>query len=119
MMRIDLQLFAEERTEKATPKKRREARERGQVFKSVELNSAVVLIVGMLALKFASSFMLDKLYSAYNRYLHADTALEQLYTYTGVMAMAREIMVTVALAVLPLCGLVMLAGLAINYWQVG
>jgi len=119
MMRMDLQLFAEERTEKATPKKRREARERGQVFKSVELNSAVTLIVGLLALKFMSSFMMEKLCWAYDRYLQADALLDQLYTYTGIVAMAKEIMYTVALAALPLCGLVMLAGLAINYWQVG
>ncbi|MCM8901201.1 flagellar biosynthesis protein FlhB [Caldicoprobacter algeriensis] len=119
MMRMNLQLFAEERTEKATPKKRREARERGQVFKSVELNSAVTLIVGLLALKFTSSFMMEKLCWAYDRYLQANALFDQLYTYTGIVAMAKEIMYTVALVALPLCGLVMLAGLAINYWQVG
>lgn len=119
MMRMNLQLFAEERTEKATPKKRREARERGQVFKSVELSSAVTLIVGLLALKFASTFMMDKLYRAYDRYLHSNAIADQLYTYTGIMAIAREIMYTVALAVLPVCGLVMVAGLAINFFQVG
>ncbi len=119
MMRMNLQLFAEERTEKATPKKRREARERGQVFKSVELNSAVTLMIGLLVLKFTSSFMMDKLCRAYGRYLQADALLDQLYTYTGIVNITKEIMYTVALVVLPLCGLVMLAGLAINYWQVG
>ncbi|MDF2531832.1 MAG: FlhB HrpN YscU SpaS Family, partial [Clostridia bacterium] len=34
---INLQLFAEEKTESATPKRRREAREKGQVAKSREL----------------------------------------------------------------------------------
>lgn len=119
MMRMSLQLFAEERTEKATPKKRREARERGQVFKSVELNSAVTLIVGLVVLRLTSSFIMDKLYRAYDRYLQADALLDQLSTYTGVLDMVKEAMFTAALAVLPLCGLVMVAGLAINYFQVG
>lgn len=119
MMRINLQLFAEERTEKATPKKRREARERGQVFKSVELSSAVTLIIGLLALKLASTFMMDKLYRAYNRYLQGFALVEQLDTYNGVMAVIKEILYTVALAIFPMCGLVMVAGLAINFFQVG
>lgn len=119
MMRMNLQLFAEERTEKATPKKRREARERGQVFKSVELSSAATLVIGLLALKLTSSFVMDKLYRAYNRYLQADGFIEQLNTQVGILAMVKEIVYTVALAVLPICGLIMVAGLAINFCQVG
>ncbi|MBM7581397.1 flagellar biosynthetic protein FlhB [Caldicoprobacter guelmensis] len=119
MMCIDLQLFAEERTEKATPKKRREARQRGQIFRSVELNSAAALIIGLLALKFASSYMMKRLCHAYDLYLQPEVVYNQLYTYSGVVAMAKDILYTTALTVLPVCGLVMLAGLAVNYWQVG
>ena len=35
-----------ERTEQATPRRRSEARDRGQVLKSVEVNTAVVLLAG-------------------------------------------------------------------------
>ena len=35
---------AQEKTEQPTPKRRKEAREKGQVVKSVELNSVVILI---------------------------------------------------------------------------
>ena len=42
---IDLQLFAaEEKTEEATPYRRREARKKGQVAKSTDLNGALVLL---------------------------------------------------------------------------
>nr|HQA48987.1 EscU/YscU/HrcU family type III secretion system export apparatus switch protein [Bacillota bacterium] len=37
-IQINLQLFAEEKTEKATPKKRRDVREKGNVFQSRELS---------------------------------------------------------------------------------
>ncbi len=43
---------AGEKTEKATPKRKREAREKGQIFKSVEVNTALTLLVmfGVLAI---------------------------------------------------------------------
>ncbi|MGE5381130.1 MAG: flagellar biosynthesis protein FlhB [Methylocystaceae bacterium] len=42
--RFDLQLFAGEKTEKATPKRREEARKKGQVFRSMDLSAAVILL---------------------------------------------------------------------------
>jgi flagellar biosynthetic protein FlhB len=41
---MNLQRFAGERTEAATPKRRDEARRRGQVARSIEVNTAVVLL---------------------------------------------------------------------------
>ena len=43
-------LMAGEKTEKATPKKRAEARKKGQVARSADLNGAVVLLAGLFAL---------------------------------------------------------------------
>src|SRR4051812_3805087 len=42
--------MAGEKTEKATPKRREEARKKGQVAKSSDLNGAVVLLAGLVAL---------------------------------------------------------------------
>lgn len=56
---IDLQLFNEEKTEKATPKKKTDARKKGQVMQSKEINSAVTLMAAMLALKFSSGFIFN------------------------------------------------------------
>ena len=51
-MKIDLQLFGEaEKTEKATPKKRRDAREEGQVLHSREVTAASILLATFLVLK--------------------------------------------------------------------
>lgn len=54
---IDLQLFNEEKTEKATPKKKEDARKKGQVMQSREINSAISLMATMLALKFSGGFL--------------------------------------------------------------
>ena len=43
-LRINLQLFADGKTEPATPRRREEAREKGQVAKSQELNTALLLL---------------------------------------------------------------------------
>ena len=51
---LNLQFFKDdsggEKTEKATPKKRKKAREEGQVAKSQEVSTAVMLIVGFAGL---------------------------------------------------------------------
>ena len=49
-MSFDLQFFAEERTEEATPRKREKVREEGRVCVSKDLNAAVGIITALLAL---------------------------------------------------------------------
>ncbi|MDI3537978.1 MAG: flagellar biosynthesis protein FlhB [Bacillota bacterium] len=50
---FNLQLFAgEEKTEPATPHRRQEARRKGQVFHSLELNAAAVLLASSMAVFF-------------------------------------------------------------------
>lgn len=50
--RLNLQLFAGEKTEPATPKRRQEARKKGQVPKSAELSSALVLLSSIFLIYF-------------------------------------------------------------------
>lgn len=52
---FDLQYFAEEKTEKATPRRRQEARRKGQVAKSAELPAALILLAAFLLLLAAGS----------------------------------------------------------------
>src|SRR5699024_7760683 len=49
-LRLDLQFFAGEKTEKATPKKRQDERKKGKVAKSQDINSAILLILCFLGL---------------------------------------------------------------------
>ena len=46
----------QEKTEQATPKKRQKAREEGQVAKSIEISSVVVLLAGVVLLSFTGPF---------------------------------------------------------------
>ena len=65
---IDLQLFSEEKTEKATPKRRREVREKGQVAKSREVVSAILLLSMFWAIKVLSNYMYKNLDNVFNRF---------------------------------------------------
>ena len=48
--RMNLQLFAGEKTEPATPRRREEARKKGQVAKSGEVGTALMVLTGVLLL---------------------------------------------------------------------
>ena len=53
--------MAGEKTEKATPKKRAEAREKGQVARSSDLQGAIVLMVGIVALGYAGPGLVQRM----------------------------------------------------------
>ena len=67
----------EERTEPATPRRREEARERGQVARSGDLSSAVILLAAVVALKFLGKPMIGGLFAS------AVSVLEGLALWTG------------------------------------
>ena len=49
-LQLDLQLFAGEKTESATPKKRQDASKKGQVAKSMDLPAAFILFFSFFLL---------------------------------------------------------------------
>ncbi len=59
-----------ERTEAATPRRRQEARDRGQVARSVEVNSALILLGTFGALAFGGSLMGHELIGTFQQGLH-------------------------------------------------
>ena len=59
--RLDLQFFAGEKTEKATPKKRQDSRKKGQVAKSQDINTAVNLIAVFAVLAIMGSYMYEQI----------------------------------------------------------
>lgn len=60
-LKIDLQLFAEEKTETATPRKREEVRKKGQVAKSGEIGTALLLIAGFYSIKAFSAYGMTRI----------------------------------------------------------
>jgi len=58
-----------DKTEPATPRRRTEARDRGQIAKSTDLSSALLLVGGMLCLRWFAPHMMASLMNAMKEYL--------------------------------------------------
>ncbi|ANS74014.1 flagellar biosynthetic protein FlhB [Paenibacillus yonginensis] len=114
---LDLQLFAGEKTEKATPKKKQDARKKGQVAKSNDVSAALVLLSSFFAL-----LMFGGYYKQHLVDLFKDFFLNRLtfdVTSQSVMTMFGNLAVQVALMLAPIFGVVMVVGILANYIQVG
>jgi flagellar biosynthesis protein FlhB len=107
----------QERTEKATPRKKREAREKGDVAKSMEINAAIVLIVSLAGLRLFGGSLLGGL-SGLMR-----SVFEQLHTIEisldSIQAMSLSSLRYLGIMMAPFVGMIMLAGLGSNLIQTG
>jgi flagellar biosynthetic protein FlhB len=107
----------EERTEPASPRRREEARERGQVARSADLSSAVILLAAVLALRFLGRSMIGGIFAS------AATVLEGLALVDGdpstLLTRFGGAFTAVLLGFLPFVGIVLAAALAANLVQVG
>ncbi|MBE7520161.1 MAG: flagellar biosynthesis protein FlhB [Thermoflexaceae bacterium] len=109
--------MAGERTEAPTPKRLREARQKGNVSKSQELVSAGVLLAAVLALRALAPGLWEGL-AAMMRDGLAHNSSEELTTGSA-FAMYRESGLRVLLLLAPLLGLLAAAGVAFNIAQTG
>jgi flagellar biosynthetic protein FlhB len=90
-----------DRTEKATPKRRKESRERGQVARSMEFNSALVLLAAVGVLALLGGRIMDQLKDALVLGL-TQTGTPELVSEDGMRPLVGWAGRTVAFAVGPL-----------------
>lgn len=115
---IELQLFAQEKTEKATPKKRREARQKGQVAHSREVNSALVLIGSMFALYLFAGYLLQQI-KVNMQYFLSVSPDDSQFTIYGAYQMIVLIFLKTGAIVAPVAGVALVTGLLSSYAQIG
>nr|WP_197970069.1 flagellar biosynthesis protein FlhB [Mesobacillus harenae] len=114
---MDLQFFAGEKTEKATPKKRQDSRKKGQVAKSQDVNTAFVLLSVFLFLFFAGSFMFGKLVNLFQHSFREYMLME--LTEKNIEVLTIEILMELVIILGPIMVVAMIGGVAANYLQVG
>ncbi len=117
LLPLNLQLFAGEKTEEATPKRKQEARQKGQVVKSQEFNSALVLLAGFMALNSFFPYMYSEVFQMCRTML--STLSRADLTVKSLIEIFQQVAIVGAKVVLPILGTVMIAGLTANYLQVG
>lgn len=118
LVMLDLQFFAGEKTEKATPKKRQDARKKGQVLKSQDVTAAVLLLLTFFFLLFFAPFMYDGLKGFLLQALNRNLLIETLNEET-VMDMYVESLKEMAIIALPIMVVAMIAGIGANFFQFG
>lgn len=103
--------------QKATPKKRQDARKKGQVAKSAELSGAVVLFSALLSLTMFGSFMKERFMSLYMDVFQNRMMME--VTAENVSKMFNEYGLQILILLAPLLGITFLLALVVNFAQVG
>ncbi len=120
-IRVDLQFFASEgeKTEKATPRRKRDAREKGQVLHSREVSSALVLLLLFLTLKVLTQYIYTQI-AAFFHLCIGDLALNlDFASVNELLKLMGLVLVQLLKIVGPLFAVALVVGVVVNYAQVG
>ena len=110
--------MAGEKTEKATPKKRKEAREKGQVARSTDLQGAVVLIAGIVAIGSAGPGLVQRMGDVMRGAID-QMSDPSIVSKQGIGLLMMSAGKATLLAVAPIALACMLAGIASSVGMVG
>ncbi|WP_458413885.1 flagellar biosynthesis protein FlhB [Schinkia sp. CFF1] len=116
-LRLDLQFFAGEKTEKATPKKRQDARKKGQVAKSQDISTAFILFFAFILFMVLGGSLKDQMLSmikvTLNEYMLWDL------TEANIHKMFVDFTIRALYFVAPIMLMVAIIGVAANFMQFG
>ena len=109
--------MADNKTEKATPKRREEARKKGQVARSHDLSGAAVLLFGIAALAITGPATFSKLGDVMRQGLSQSGQGPHLATRDGLSSLAMWAFTSVATTVAPVALAAVTGGLLANFAQ--
>jgi flagellar biosynthesis protein FlhB len=114
---MDLQLFAGEKTEKATPRKRQDARKKGQVAKSMDLPASLVLFFGFLLMFGFGDFYKERLHQLF--IVTFDDYLLMELSMANVQMIFGSLMVQGGILLAPIFVMAVVVAILGNYLQFG
>ncbi|MGI6587754.1 MAG: flagellar biosynthesis protein FlhB [Peptococcia bacterium] len=114
--KINLQFFAGEKTEKATPRRKREARRKGQVVKSNEVITVLLLTFVLLVLKFWLPYIWQD-FRIFFTHVFTYTKIE--FTINTAVILLLEMITVTAKMAAPILFIAMIAGYTANVLQIG
>ncbi len=118
-LRLNLQFFQGEKTEEATPKKKREAREKGQVVQTKDIGASLALLGVIVFIDVFMEYVYSYIYDMYyyiNVYISNDS-LE--FTQTDAHFIFIKAVYTILMASMPFLLVALVIGLISSYAQVG
>ncbi|MCL2046272.1 MAG: flagellar biosynthesis protein FlhB [Oscillospiraceae bacterium] len=110
-----------EKTEKATPKKRRDAREKGQVRQSTEVNTAFCCVIMFGLLFLIWPWFVERNMALITEMLSYNSIIitQDGFSQSDVMLIYPRILLNALYTLFPILAAAMIAGTAINVLQVG
>lgn len=116
---FDLQRFNGEKTEDATAKRKSEARQKGQVAKSAELNSAFIILSAFFALKMLGPYIYTSL-TDFMKHIFSELAnTAQDFTIQTANILFLDIFIIFFQVAIPVMLSILIISAAINFLQVG
>ncbi|QXM06134.1 flagellar biosynthesis protein FlhB [Crassaminicella indica] len=119
LFKIDLQFFNGEKTEKATPRKKKQAREEGQVLQSREINSALILLFTFCVLNLMGSYIYYNFVGFTKNILLEIKRIDELFSVGGIHKLFIQSIFLTAKIVIPILAAAFITGLICSYMQVG
>lgn len=110
-------LASGEKTEDATPKKKRDARKKGQVAKSKEVPLAITLLAGTLVLVTLGGFIGNNFKMTTQYFLNINVLQE--FSYGSLTKVVSIVLLRCAIIILPVLVPIMIMGVMANYIQTG
>ncbi len=121
LLKLDYQLFAGggDKTEKATPKKKADARKKGQVFQSRELSASLILIILVVTFKAFGSIIYEQITLYFKKTFTQYLTMTDAFDINTVTKLYIDGLLVLAKTVLPLLLVAALSALIVGYAQVG
>jgi flagellar biosynthesis protein FlhB len=109
----------DERTEKATPRHRKRARERGQVARSSDLSGSLVLVAGLLVISFTAKGIAEAGAASFRAIFGEIATPARVTTAAGLSELMHIALRTIEVTVLPVAGACVAAAVIGGAVQVG
>ncbi|PYG89836.1 flagellar biosynthetic protein FlhB [Ruminiclostridium sufflavum DSM 19573] len=119
---LNYQLFAAgggDKTEKATPKKKNDARKKGQIFQSREMSASIILIIMIVSIKALGSNLYGQLTVYMKNTFTEYVKVKDAFDINLVLKLYIDAILVLAKTVLPLLLIAALAAVIVGYAQVG
>jgi len=114
---LDLQLFSQEKTERATQKKRSDARKKGQVAKSQELPAALILLFTFMSFLMLGGYYKERVLKLFGFIF--EHKLNFQLTGSSVISLFSDLMLQGLMLLMPILAIAFIVAILANYMQIG
>jgi flagellar biosynthetic protein FlhB len=116
-LQLDLQLFSGEKTEQATPKKRQDARKKGQVAKSMDLPAAFILFFSFLSFYMFGGYLKEGVLGLFGNIFENELLIN--LSMENIEVLFMNLIIQGLLLLAPIFILTLVIAVLANYLQIG